>query len=678
MREVSITDTLTGERRVVEPDADGVVGIYACGPTIYSRIHIGNARAFVVFTLLQRFLDTEGYETRLVFNVTDVNDKIYAAASKAGMDSATLAGEMLSRYIEDTDALGLGRPDAEPLATETIGGIVDLIGALIERGHAYESGGDVYFRVRSFAEYGALSNRGRRTWTRGRRRERRRSRRIPSTSRSGRRPKRAKTRRGSRRGAPGGPGWHIECSAMAERELGVPFAIHGGGSDLVFPHHENEIAQTAAGRGRPLARIWMHNGMVLAGPEAKMAKSEGNVFLLHNAVEAYGAEAVVDYLVSGHYRQPLAFSEDVLKQSAARTERFRDFFRSSRPIGGEEDPRVTAAREEFSVALARRLQHAEGDGIRCSASCWTPTRSRSPARMRRLGRCSRYWGWGRSRPRKRLRTPRPRGCSASAKPPGLRATSNAPTRSATSSPGGVSRSATPPTARASFAGSARVAKSEFVYGRRPVAEAERGRRGVRRVITAAEAGVDELTRLAGSPDHQGIVAEVDPYPYADPGSLLDREDALVVALDQIQDPRNLGAICRSAEAACAAGVVIPQRRAAAVTAAACKASAGAVEHLAVARVRKSRRLASASQDRGSLDLRRRGRRRRLIHPDGSHREGRSRRRQRGGGFAAPRCGLLRRPRLDPGERGDRFAERGRGGVGPAVRGRPAARTALSL
>jgi cysteinyl-tRNA synthetase len=139
---------------------------------------------------------------------------------------------------------------------------------------------------------------------------------------------------------------------MAERELGVPFAIHGGGSDLVFPHHENEIAQTVAARDRPLARIWMHNGMVITGPEAKMAKSEGNVFLLHEAVARHGPETVLDFLISGHYRQPLAFSDEALEQAAARTERFRDFFRSTLRVDGEEDLRVLTVREEFAGALA--------------------------------------------------------------------------------------------------------------------------------------------------------------------------------------------------------------------------------------------------------------------------------------------------------------------------------------
>jgi cysteinyl-tRNA synthetase len=352
VREVTVTDTLSGERRPVRPGADGVVGIYACGPTVYGRIHIGNARPFVAFTLLRRFLESEGYATRLVFNVTDVNDKIYAAAAVAGVGSAELASEMLRLYVEDTNALGLGRPDAEPLATDSVAQIIDLIEALIERGHAYESGGDVYFRVRSFDRYGSLSNRNPDDMDQG---EEAGSASLKEDALDFALWKATKPGEDTSWESPWGggrPGWHIECSAMAEQELGLPFAIHGGGSDLVFPHHENEIAQTVAGRDRPLAEIWMHNGMVLAGAEDKMSKSEGNFFLLHNAIEAFGAEAVVDYLISGHYRQPLAFGEEALRQSVARTERFRDFFRSSPPVPGAEDARVAAVREDFAAALA--------------------------------------------------------------------------------------------------------------------------------------------------------------------------------------------------------------------------------------------------------------------------------------------------------------------------------------
>ena len=303
MREVRIRDTLSGE--LVSLDPTGEVGIYACGPTVYSRIHIGNARPFVIFSLLARFLRSEGYTAKLVVNVTDINDKIYDAAREAGEASAEFAERMTRAYFEDTDRLGLGRPDAEPLATETIGGIVALIADLVEAGHAYESGGDVYFRVRSFDGYGKLSNRRTEDMDQGEEAGSASLKEDPLDFALWKAHKAGEDTSWDSPWGPGRPGWHIECSAMAEAELGPSFAIHGGGSDLVFPHHENEIAQSEAA-GRPFARLWMHNGMVETDAE-KMSKSEGNIFQLSEALDRYGREAVVAYLISGHYRQPLAF-----------------------------------------------------------------------------------------------------------------------------------------------------------------------------------------------------------------------------------------------------------------------------------------------------------------------------------------------------------------------------------
>ena len=330
MREVRIKDTLTGELQAIDPAHE--VGIYACGPTVYSRIHIGNARPFVVFSLLARFLRSEGFRARLVVNVTDVNDKIYVAAREAGEPSAEFAARMTIAYYEDTDRLGLGRPDAEPLATETIGGIVALIADLVESGHAYESGGDVYFRVRSFAGYGKLSNRNPEEMDQGEEAGSASLKEDPLDFALWKARKEGEDTSWDSPWGPGRPGWHIECSAMAEAELGPSFAIHGGGSDLVFPHHENEIAQSEAA-GRPFARVWMHNGMIEADAE-KMSKSEGNIFQLSEALDRYGREAVVAYLISGHYRQPLAFGPAEMEQAVARVERLRNFFREH-PVGGE-------------------------------------------------------------------------------------------------------------------------------------------------------------------------------------------------------------------------------------------------------------------------------------------------------------------------------------------------------
>jgi len=356
-REVRIRDTLTGELQTLEVGPEGDVGIYACGPTTYGPIHIGNARPFVVFSLLRRFLAHEGYSPTLVINITDVNDKIYAAAAAAGVSSGEHAEAMIARYRADTDALGLGRPDHEPKATDTIGPIVALIEDLVAGGHAYESGGDVYFRVRSFPAYGQLSNRDPDQMDQG---EEAGSAELKEDRLDFALWKARKRDEDTFWPSPWGdgrPGWHIECSAMAEDLLGLGFAIHGGGSDLVFPHHENELAQTEAARDRPLARIWMHNGMVEtrrdeAQAVEKMAKSVGNVFLLGEAVARYGVEAVIGFLVSGHYRQPIAFGDDVLDQASARNERVRDFFREGEDPVGAPSPAVLARRDAFLDALA--------------------------------------------------------------------------------------------------------------------------------------------------------------------------------------------------------------------------------------------------------------------------------------------------------------------------------------
>jgi len=330
MREVRIRDTLSGEPRALDPS--GEVGIYACGPTVYSRIHIGNARPFVVFSIFARFLRSEGYRPRLVVNVTDVNDKIYAAAAAAGEPSGEFARRMTRAYLEDTDRLGLGRPDAEPLATEKIAAIVALIGDLVSSGHAYESGGDVYFRVRSFGDYGKLSNRRTEEMDQGEEAGSASLKEEALDFALWKAHKPGEDTKWDSPWGPGRPGWHIECSAMAEAELGAAFAIHGGGSDLVFPHHENELAQSEAA-GRPFAQIWMHNGMIETGA-AKMSKSDGNIFQLSEALDRYGREAVVAYLISGHYRQPLAFGAEQMDEAVVRVERLRNFFRESQVSEG--------------------------------------------------------------------------------------------------------------------------------------------------------------------------------------------------------------------------------------------------------------------------------------------------------------------------------------------------------
>jgi cysteinyl-tRNA synthetase len=356
MRQIRLHDTRTGEVLPLQPRDPGRVGIYACGPTVYSRIHIGNARPFVIFSLLKRFLEHEEYGVKLVVNITDVNDKIYDAARNAGVPSEQLAREMTAAYIADTDALELGRPDKEPLASETMGPIVAYIEALIERGHAYESGGDVFFSVRSDRDYGSLSHRRLEDMDQGEPVEGSDRKQDPLDFALWKAHKEGEDTFWDSPWGPGRPGWHIECSAMAEHNLGDGFDIHGGGSDLLFPHHENEAAQTRAARDKELARIWMHNGMIQFTGE-KMAKSVGNIAPLHEVVERYGCDAVVMYLVSGHYRQPLAFSEAALEQATANVSRIREAAR--RLSSGSSDSALDELHDRFFEALANDFNTPE-------------------------------------------------------------------------------------------------------------------------------------------------------------------------------------------------------------------------------------------------------------------------------------------------------------------------------
>jgi cysteinyl-tRNA synthetase len=334
VRQIRLHDTLSGRVRPLEPRSPGKVGIYACGPTVYARVHVGNARPFVVFALLKRFLEHEGLEVTLVENVTDVNDKIYDAARAQGVPSGELAAQMTAHYVDDTSRLGLGRPDHEPRAAGTIEPIVSLIGDLIEGGHAYAAGGDVYFRVESFPGYGKLSNRPPLEMRQGEGDDAAQLKESPRDFALWKAHKEGEDTSWPAPWGEGRPGWHIECSAMAEQLLGTDFEIHGGGSDLVFPHHENEIAQTEAARGEPLARIWMHNGMVQMGEE-KMAKSVGNIHLLHAALDEFGRDALVAYFTSGHYRQPIGYSAEALGEAARAVERLREVGRRLDPDGPE-------------------------------------------------------------------------------------------------------------------------------------------------------------------------------------------------------------------------------------------------------------------------------------------------------------------------------------------------------
>jgi cysteinyl-tRNA synthetase len=331
---VRLRDSLTGEPRELEPGPDGAIGMYFCGPTVYNRIHIGNARPFVVSMLMKRYLEWRGQEVTLVENITDINDKIYRAAAEAGVPSDRFALEMTDAYLADTDRLGLGRPDREPRATETVDEIIALIEELIAGGHAYEAAGDVYFAVGTFGDYGRLSN------------QRTDQLREGGDTEGGGDHKRdpldfalwkaTKPDEDTSWDSPWGrgrPGWHIECSAMAERWLGPEFAVHGGGRDLIFPHHENEIAQSQAA-GRRFARVWAHNGMLRLGGE-KMSKSVGNIEPLHLALDRWGAETLIMFFLRGHYTAPIDYTDEVLDQARAAAGTLRNRLRDG--TGGTDD-----------------------------------------------------------------------------------------------------------------------------------------------------------------------------------------------------------------------------------------------------------------------------------------------------------------------------------------------------
>jgi cysteinyl-tRNA synthetase len=347
--EILLHDTRTGELRRLQPANPPKVRIYACGPTVYGRVHVGNARPFVVFSQLKRFLNAVGYEAELVANVTDINDKIYAAASAADVSSQQLAVEMTAAYVGETDRFGLGRPDHEPLASETIGPIIALIERLIEGGNAYAADGDVYFSVRSYGDYGELSHRDIDQMDQGEGVEGTALKRDPLDFALWKAHKPGEDSSWESPWGPGRPGWHIECSAMAQELLGTDFEIHGGGSDLIFPHHENEAAQTKAATGSPLAQIWMHNGMLRLDAE-KMSKSVGNVFGLGEALERHGPETLLMYFSQGHWRQPLEYDETRLEQAAAAAARIREAGR--RLVPGPSPDWSAARREAFFDALA--------------------------------------------------------------------------------------------------------------------------------------------------------------------------------------------------------------------------------------------------------------------------------------------------------------------------------------
>ena len=338
-------DSLRRSTDDVEPLTPGRLGLYVCGPTVYGPVHVGNARPFVVAMTLARHLRRTGWDVRVVSNLTDINDKIYTAAAAEGIESRDLAERESARYLDDTSRLGLGRPDVEPKVTESLPEIIAMIEGLIAGGHAYESDGDVYFRVADFPSYGALS---------GQKIDEMQPEEITSKKQA---PldfalwKAQKPGEDAAWESPWGmgrPGWHIECSAMAMSALGEEIDIHGGGIDLKFPHHENERAQSEAMTGRPFARTWLHNGMLRFGGD-KMSKSLGNIDRLSDALDREGNETLLSLFARAHYRSPLDYSPDSLEDARKSNDRLREALRRASRIAGDAKP---AAGGPLAIAAA--------------------------------------------------------------------------------------------------------------------------------------------------------------------------------------------------------------------------------------------------------------------------------------------------------------------------------------
>ncbi|MBR4068881.1 MAG: cysteine--tRNA ligase [Clostridia bacterium] len=316
---MQIYNSMTRKKEEFRPIHEGKVGIYACGPTVYNFFHIGNARPFIVFDVLRRYFEYKGYQVTFVQNFTDIDDKMIRRANEENTTVAAIAERYIAEYFVDAKALGIRPATVHPRATEHMPQIIAMIQKLVDNGLAYESNGDVYYRVRAFKDYGCLCGQNLEDLASGAR---------VSVDEQKEDPLDFALWKAQKPGEPawespwgmGRPGWHIECSAMSTTYLGETFDIHAGGKDLLFPHHENEIAQTSGATGKPYVNYWMHNGFLNIDNE-KMSKSKGNFFTVRDIAKEYDLEAVRMFTLSAHYRSPLNFSRDQIAQAQSSLER---------------------------------------------------------------------------------------------------------------------------------------------------------------------------------------------------------------------------------------------------------------------------------------------------------------------------------------------------------------------
>ncbi|MCL1835203.1 MAG: cysteine--tRNA ligase [Oscillospiraceae bacterium] len=359
---MKLYNTMSMKKEDFTPLEPGKAKMYACGPTVYNYITVGNARPMIMFDVLRRYLEYRGYEVTFVQNFTDIDDKIINRAAEEGSTGAEIAEKYISEYLADAAGLGVREASVHPKATENVGEIIALISKLIEKGHAYEAGGDVYFKTLSFSGYGKLSRQQTDDLIAGARVE------VTDVKES---PLDFALWKAAKPGEPtwdspwggGRPGWHIECSAMVGRYLGETIDIHCGGQDLIFPHHENEIAQSESCNGKPFANYWLHNGYINVDGR-KMSKSLGNFFTVRDAAEAFGYENIRMFMLMSHYRSPLSYSGEVLEQAGAALERLKTAKRSLEFLAENGSDSVTGPEQEFlgSVpALRERFCEAMDD-----------------------------------------------------------------------------------------------------------------------------------------------------------------------------------------------------------------------------------------------------------------------------------------------------------------------------
>ena len=357
---IQLYNTLSFKKEEFVPLTPGEVKMYACGPTVYNFFHVGNARCFTVFDMLRRYFEYRGYKVKFVQNFTDIDDKVIRRANEEGVTYSEIADRYIKEYFTDAEGLGVCHATVHPLATDNIDTILEIVSTLVEKGYAYPSNGDVYFRTRKFKDYGKLSGIAVEDLESGARIDVSDQKEDPLDFALWKAAKPGEPAWKSPWGE-GRPGWHIECSAMVKKYLGETIDIHCGGQDLIFPHHENEIAQSECCNGAPFARFWMHNGYINVDNQ-KMSKSLNNFFTVREIADKYGYLPIRHFLLSSHYRSPINFSEEVIAQAAAALERIfncsesLDFYVKN--AEGE-----LRADEEATVAAFRATREAMIEGM---------------------------------------------------------------------------------------------------------------------------------------------------------------------------------------------------------------------------------------------------------------------------------------------------------------------------